>query len=59
MRQMLSGDGELEANPEHASQLIIEICKEDILSLFIHKLPMLSWEVSYYIFLFFSCWLAI
>ncbi|CAL9069964.1 unnamed protein product [Musa banksii] len=44
MRQMLSGDGEVEPNEDHISQLAIEICKGDVLALFIHKLPSLSWE---------------
>ncbi|OVA04425.1 Mo25-like [Macleaya cordata] len=44
MRQTLSGDGEVEPNPDHVSQLALEICKEDVLGLFIHKLPILGWE---------------
>ncbi|PIA44744.1 hypothetical protein AQUCO_01700381v1 [Aquilegia coerulea] len=44
MRQMLSGDGEVEPNTENVSQFAIEICKEDVLGLFIHKLHVLGWE---------------
>ncbi|CAL0309049.1 unnamed protein product [Lupinus luteus] len=44
MRTMLSGDGETEPNLEQISQLIEEICREDVLTLLIHKLPILGWE---------------
>ncbi|KAK3189870.1 hypothetical protein Dsin_029431 [Dipteronia sinensis] len=44
MRCMLSGDGEVEPNPEQVSQLASEVCKEDVLSLLIHKLPILGWD---------------
>eukprot|EP00262_Sarcandra_glabra_P013217 TRINITY_DN3621_c0_g1_i2.p1 TRINITY_DN3621_c0_g1~~TRINITY_DN3621_c0_g1_i2.p1 ORF type:complete len:341 (+),score=57.23 TRINITY_DN3621_c0_g1_i2:113-1135(+) len=44
MRQMLSGDGEVEPNADQVSQLALEICKEDVLSLFVYKLPILGWE---------------
>ncbi|KAA8527532.1 hypothetical protein F0562_034753 [Nyssa sinensis] len=44
MRLMLSGDGEAEPNVEQVLQLTIEICKEDVIALFIHKLPILGWE---------------
>lgn len=44
MRCMLSGDGEAEPNMDQVMQLTVEICKEDVLSLFIHKLPILGWE---------------
>ncbi|KAF9618329.1 hypothetical protein IFM89_000964 [Coptis chinensis] len=44
MRQLLSGDGEVEPNFENVSQFTIEICKEDVIGLFIHKLPILGWE---------------
>ncbi|KAF8401607.1 hypothetical protein HHK36_012553 [Tetracentron sinense] len=44
MRHMLSGDGEVEPNVEQVSQLTLEICKEDVIGLFIHKLPILGWE---------------
>ncbi|XP_050372213.1 uncharacterized protein LOC126790117 [Argentina anserina] len=44
MRCMLVGDGETEANMEQVSQLVCEICKEDVLALLIHKLPILGWE---------------
>ncbi|KAK2394022.1 mitochondrial import inner membrane translocase subunit TIM22-4 [Trifolium repens] len=44
MRTMLSGDGESEPNSDQVSQLVEEICKEDVLTLIIHKLPILGWE---------------
>ncbi|KAL1320159.1 uncharacterized protein [Arachis hypogaea] len=44
MRTMLSGDGESEPNLEQVSQLVEELCKEDVLTLIIHKLPTLGWE---------------
>ncbi|KAG8483249.1 hypothetical protein CXB51_022190 [Gossypium anomalum] len=46
MRCMLSGDGEVEPNVEQVSQLALEISKEDVISLVVHKLPILGWEVS-------------
>jgi hypothetical protein len=46
MRCMLCGDGEAEPNMEQVTQLVQEICKEDIIALLIHKLPSLGWEVS-------------
>ncbi|KAK3010661.1 hypothetical protein RJ639_011826 [Escallonia herrerae] len=45
MKLMLSGDGEVEPNMDHVSQLTLEICKEDVLALFLHKLPIFGWEV--------------
>ncbi|OMO53793.1 Armadillo-like helical [Corchorus capsularis] len=44
MRCMLSGDGEVEPNAEQVLQLALEISKEDVLSLIIHKLSILGWE---------------
>ncbi|XP_068327031.1 uncharacterized protein [Pyrus communis] len=44
MKCMLSGDGETEPNMDHVSQLALEICKEGVLDLLIHKLPILGWE---------------
>ncbi|KAL3502368.1 hypothetical protein ACH5RR_036817 [Cinchona calisaya] len=44
MRVMLSGDGEVEPNSDQAVQMAIEICNEDVIALFIHKLPILGWE---------------
>ncbi|XP_022722534.1 calcium-binding protein 39-like [Durio zibethinus] len=44
MRCMLSGDGEVEPNVDQVLQLALEISKEDVLSLVIHKLPVLGWE---------------
>lgn len=46
MRCMLSGDGENEPNADQVTQLAQEICKEDVISLLVHKLPILGWEVS-------------
>lgn len=44
---MLSGDGESEPNLDQVSQFVEEICKEDVLTLLIHKLPILGWEVRF------------
>ncbi|XVE65719.1 hypothetical protein DITRI_Ditri08aG0022100 [Diplodiscus trichospermus] len=44
MRCMLSGDGEVEPTADQVLQLALEICKEDVISLVIHKLPILGWE---------------
>lgn len=44
MRCMLCGDGEAEPNMDQITQLVQEICKEDIIALLIHKLPTLGWE---------------
>ncbi|KAG8636659.1 hypothetical protein MANES_15G020600v8 [Manihot esculenta] len=44
VRCMLCGDGEVEPNIDQVSQLVLEVCKEDVLSLVIHKLPNLGWE---------------
>lgn len=44
MRVMLSGDGEVEPNPDQIAQLTLEICKEDGLTLLMDKLPLLKWE---------------
>ncbi|GLT45695.1 hypothetical protein SLA2020_195090 [Shorea laevis] len=44
MRCMLSGDGEVEPNMDQVLQLAVEICKEDVLDLFVNKLPILGWE---------------
>ena len=46
LRCMLCGDGEVEPNTDQVSQLALEVCKEDVLALMIHKLPNLEWEVS-------------
>lgn len=46
---MLSGDGEVEPSAEHITQLALEICNEDAISLLFHKLPILGWEVSGYV----------
>lgn len=47
MRQLLSGDGDVEPNQEQILQFAQEMCKEDVLSLFAHKLPMIGWDVSF------------
>ncbi|KAH9765423.1 protein mo25 [Citrus sinensis] len=44
MRCMLSGDGEVEPNADQVLQLATEVCKEDVLILLVHKLPILGWE---------------
>ncbi|XP_042476742.1 calcium-binding protein 39 [Macadamia integrifolia] len=44
MRQLLSGDGEAEPNADNVSQFTVEVCKEDVIGLFVHKLPILGWE---------------
>jgi len=44
MRCMLSGDGENEPNADQVTQLAQEICKEDVIALLVHKLPILGWE---------------
>ncbi|XP_042518730.1 calcium-binding protein 39-like [Macadamia integrifolia] len=44
MRQMLSGDGEIEPNANNIAQFTLEICKDDVIGLFVHKLPILGWE---------------
>ncbi|KAL4308612.1 hypothetical protein GQ457_01G031150 [Hibiscus cannabinus] len=44
MRCMLSGDGEIEPNVDQVLQLALEISKEDVVSLLVHKLPDLGWE---------------
>ncbi|XP_008223042.1 PREDICTED: calcium-binding protein 39 [Prunus mume] len=44
MKCMVSGDGETEPNMDQVSQLALEICKEGVLDLLIHKLPILGWE---------------
>lgn len=49
MRCMLTGDAEVEPNADQVLQLTQEICKECVIDLLIHKLPVLGWEVSYII----------
>ncbi|KAJ1697663.1 hypothetical protein LUZ63_006175 [Rhynchospora breviuscula] len=44
LRQTLVGDRETEPNQEIVMQIATEICKEDVLSLFVQKLPSLGWE---------------
>ncbi|CAI0560003.1 unnamed protein product [Linum tenue] len=43
LKYMLQGDGEVEPNMEQVSQLVIEICKEDVLTLMVHELLNLGW----------------
>ncbi|KAF9678080.1 hypothetical protein SADUNF_Sadunf08G0174700 [Salix dunnii] len=44
LRCMICGDGEVELNMDQVLQLALEVCKEDVLALMIHKLPNLGWE---------------
>ncbi|KAK4379921.1 hypothetical protein RND71_001783 [Anisodus tanguticus] len=44
MKVMLAGDGDVEPNHDQVSQLTLEVCNEDVIALFIHKLPILGWE---------------
>ncbi|KAJ7954999.1 Calcium-binding protein 39 [Quillaja saponaria] len=44
MKCMLCGDGDAEPNVDQVTQLAVEICKEDVLALLIHKLSILGWE---------------
>ncbi|GMH20020.1 hypothetical protein Nepgr_021861 [Nepenthes gracilis] len=44
MRFMLCGDGESEPNSEQVLQLTLEICKEDVIALLIHKLHIYGWQ---------------
>nr|GEU37530.1 hypothetical protein [Tanacetum cinerariifolium] len=44
MKVMLLGDGEVEPNVDQILQLAVEICKEDVVALFFHKLSILGWE---------------
>ncbi|CAI0466498.1 unnamed protein product [Linum tenue] len=43
LKYMLQGDAEVEPNMEQVSQLAIEICKEDVLTLMVHELLNLGW----------------
>lgn len=47
MKVMLAGDGEVEPNPDQVAQLTLEVCNEDVIALFIHKLLILGWEVCF------------
>lgn len=47
MRCMLDGDGESEPNMDQVIQLTVEVCKEDVLDLMVHKLPTLGWDVRF------------
>lgn len=47
------GDGEVEPNAEQILQLALEVCKEDVITLIVHKMAILGWEVSYGDFYFF------
>jgi calcium binding protein 39 len=44
---VLSGDGETQPNQEQVLQIALEICKEDVLSLFVQNLPSLGWGVCH------------
>ncbi|KAL6838266.1 hypothetical protein ACP4OV_031938 [Aristida adscensionis] len=45
LRLLVSGDGEVEPNEDQVLQITLEICKEDVISLFIQNLPSLGWGV--------------
>lgn len=48
------GDGEVEPVAEQVSQVALEVCKEDVITLIVHKMAILGWEVSdgsFFIFL--------
>ncbi|KAJ1297047.1 hypothetical protein BS78_01G348500 [Paspalum vaginatum] len=45
LRLLISGDGEIEPNQEQVLQITLEICKEDVISLFVQNLPSLGWGV--------------
>ncbi|OEL37536.1 putative MO25-like protein [Dichanthelium oligosanthes] len=45
LRLLISGDGEVEPNQEQVLQITLEICKEDVISLFVQNLPSLGWTV--------------
>ncbi|KAJ3683859.1 hypothetical protein LUZ60_014086 [Juncus effusus] len=44
LRQILVRDRDAEPNPDQVLQFALEICKQDVLSLFVYKLPSLGWE---------------
>ncbi|KAH7666935.1 Mo25-like protein [Dioscorea alata] len=46
MKQLLSGNGEAELDPNQVSQVAVEVCKDDLLSLFVLKLPTLGWQTA-------------
>ncbi|CAL4922757.1 unnamed protein product [Urochloa decumbens] len=43
LRLLISGDGEVEPNQEQVLQITLEICNEDVISLFVQNLPSLGW----------------
>ncbi|WVZ57001.1 hypothetical protein U9M48_007449 [Paspalum notatum var. saurae] len=45
LRLLISGNGEIEPNQEQVLQITLEICKEDVISLFVQNLPSLGWGV--------------
>ncbi|CAL4930904.1 unnamed protein product [Urochloa decumbens] len=45
LRLLISGDGEVEPNQEQVLQITLEICNEDVISLFVQNLPSLGWTV--------------
>lgn len=47
MRLMLCGDGESEPSTDQILQLAVEICKEDVIPLLVHKLHVFGWQVSH------------
>lgn len=44
MKFMLCGDGESEPNTDQNLQLALELCKEDVIPLIIHKLLVFDWQ---------------
>ncbi|XP_048499396.1 uncharacterized protein LOC104890521 isoform X3 [Beta vulgaris subsp. vulgaris] len=44
MRLMLCGDGESEPSTDQILQLALEICKEDVIPLLVHKLHLFGWQ---------------
>lgn len=44
MKFMLCGDGESEPSTDQILQLTLEICKEDVIPLLVHKLLILDWQ---------------
>ncbi|KAL2941884.1 Calcium-binding protein 39 [Bienertia sinuspersici] len=44
LRSMLCGDGESEPNTDQTLQLALELCKEDVIPLLVHKLHVFGWQ---------------
>ncbi|KAK9673225.1 hypothetical protein RND81_12G154500 [Saponaria officinalis] len=56
MKVMLCGDGEAEPNTDQILQLTVEICKEDVIPLLVHKLLIFGWQARKDLVL---CWSVI